>query len=197
MKLGDKCGKLTIVFLQPYNAGGSFRAVCLCGESIVAHFHRWGRLKSCGQEGCKPRHIKHGFVRSNSPEYTAWKNLRDRCNNPKNPKYPEYGGRGIFVSPEWDDFRIFLKDMGYRPSPIHSIDRIDVNGGYEGKNCRWATRKEQNRNRRHHFMIEFRGERLCLMEWAERMRLSCGCIRGRLARGWSAEKALSTPCRAN
>lgn len=83
-----------------------------------------------------------------STEYNAWTALRGRCNNPKNKRYVYYGARGIKVCARWDLYSNFLKDMGRKPTSKHSIDRINVNGNYTPKNCRWATPIEQARNKR-------------------------------------------------
>lgn len=90
---------------------------------------------------------KHGLCES--PEYKCWENMRSRCNNPNATGYQNWGGRGIKVCDRWDDFRLFLQDVGLRPSPEHSIDRFpNRDGDYEPGNVRWATRLEQNSNTR-------------------------------------------------
>ena len=93
--------------------------------------------------------------------------MRSRCNSPTNWSYALYGGRGIQICERWSDFTAFLADMGPRPSPDHSIDRIDNDGDYEPSNCRWATHKEQMRNRRVTIRVEFRGQTVALRDVAD------------------------------
>lgn len=91
--------------------------------------------------------LKHGMCKS--PEYTAWLNLKRRCTDPNHPSWKDYGGRGITVCDAWlASFAAFLGDVGQRPSPLHTIDRLDNDKGYEPGNCAWRTRREQQRNRR-------------------------------------------------
>ncbi len=120
-----------------------------------------------------------------APEYTAWTNMRHRCTSPNWPRFAAYGGRGIRVCERWSSYAAFLADMGRRPSPKHSLDRIDNNGNYEPGNCRWATRSQQARNMRSNHFVVIDGESATLMEWAERSGLDVGCIKGRLKRGLS------------
>jgi hypothetical protein len=95
--------------------------------------------------------MKHGFcpARKMTPEYRAWADMKSRCLNPSIKNYPYYGGRGISICKQWiDSFTSFLSDVGFRPSDLHSLDRIDNNGNYQPGNVRWATAKQQTENRR-------------------------------------------------
>ena len=106
---------------------------------------------------------------TNSVEYRTWSRFIDRCTNAKNNSYPRYGAAGIGVCDEWrQSFRAFFAHIGPRPSPLHSIDRIDGTKGYKPGNVRWATKKEQGENRKTSRLLTINGETHCLSEWARR-----------------------------
>lgn len=194
MAAGQKYGLLTAVEFvdrnRNYTARWRFR--CDCGGETIAPSPdvRRGNTRSCG---CRVGKKTHGL--SLTPEYGAWSQARSRCNNQDHVQYPDYGGRGIKVCNRWNSFENFLIDMGKRPSPRHSLDRFPNNGGnYEPGNCRWATSKEQCRNKRDNRLIEFRGHRMTVSAAAELMGLPAKTVRVRLnRRGWTVERALTQP----
>lgn len=124
--------------------------------------------------------------------------MKRRCYAPKTDRYPQYGGRGIRVCARWlGSFENFYADMGPKPTPRHSLDRIDVEGNYEPTNCRWATRTEQARNTTRNRLITHNGVRKTLVEWAECAGMSSDLLRNRIDRyGWNIARALSSPRRA-
>jgi hypothetical protein len=124
-------------------------------------------------------------------EYGIWCHIKERCNNTKSPAYPLYGGRGIRICEAWTDFAAFLADVGPRPSAAHSIDRIDSNGHYEPGNVRWATWKQQQRNRRNNRVVTFAGVTAPLSELCETLGLKYKTIHARLRHGFSIEEAMT------
>lgn len=117
--------------------------------------------------------------------------MKARCENENDPKYPRYGARGITVCDRWrNSFENFFADMGPRPSKLHTIDRKDNDLGYSPNNCRWATKKEQQRNMSRNHKLTVRGETKTIAEWAEIQELNPGTIHGRLRRGLSDEAAV-------
>ncbi|MCE7937081.1 MAG: hypothetical protein DYG90_00475 [Chloroflexi bacterium CFX6] len=129
----------------------------------------------------------------NSPEYQAWRSMINRCERPQTREYANYGARGITVCPRWrSSFVAFYADMGPRPTPTHSLDRIDNDGNYEPDNCRWSTIRDQARNKRSNHRIAYSGEDLTVTEWAERTGIKDYTILRRLQKGWTPEAALTT-----
>lgn len=116
-----------------------------------------------------------------------------RCEDPSRPGYPNYGGRGIRVCDRWHDFTAFSADVGERPSPRHSLDRIDNARGYEPGNVRWATRHEQSRNTRRNIRLTHNGETMVLADWAKRLGVPWARLYARIKAGWPAEAALTLP----
>lgn len=129
--------------------------------------------------------------------YEIWRSLKKRCLNPKTEQYSNYGGRGITVCDEWrDSFQAFYDwamANGYRDDL--TLDRIDGNGNYEPSNCRWATWKEQQNNRRNNHFITYNGETKTLKQWSEQVGIDWDILYSRLKKGWSVEKALTTKAR--
>ena len=139
---------------------------------------------------------KHGLTFLNGkmrPEYYVWDAMKQRCNNPKHKAYKNYGGRGITVGEEWILFSNFYRDMGDRPTPLHTLDRKDNEKGYYKENCRWDLSVVQNNNRRTNVRITFGNETHTLAEWARIKGLSINVLFERMKAGWSIEKSLTRP----
>jgi hypothetical protein len=134
----------------------------------------------------------HGM--SHSRLYQIWNAMKQRCSNPNAISYPRYGGRGITVCQEWQDsfaaFRDWAVSHGY--SDNLTIDRIDNDGKYEPLNCRWVTKKEQQNHTSYNRLYTYKGEKLNVMQWAEKTGMSPNTLYKRLMRGWGIEKALTT-----
>ena len=132
--------------------------------------------------------VKHGMY--GATEYNAWASIKARCYNPKNSGYCRYGGRGIKMYGPWiKDFQAFFDYIGRKPTPEHSLDRIDNNRGYEPGNIRWATKKEQCRNRRDNYLITICCQTKPLSEWAEIYGLPADTVTRRLRVGYSVKDA--------
>lgn len=129
------------------------------------------------------------------PEYRAWRSMKERCTNPKHRQYKNYGGRGIKVDPVWlRSFQAFFDYVGPRPTPQHSLDRYpDVNSGYRPGNVRWATVKQQQRNRRVNHLMTYHDRTQSLAAWAEDFSINPQTLLSRLGSGLSLEEALTKP----
>jgi hypothetical protein len=183
---GQVFGRLTVIgFAEKRKALSYWRCKCDCGNERAAYAGhlKSGHTASCG---CIHREVvtTHGMAKSLT--YKIWQSMIQRCANSKDRCYPDYGGRGITVCDRWlNSFESFIEDMGERPSKDHSIDRIDNGKGYSPDNCRWATRKEQQRNRRSNRWVNVEGCAKTVAEWGEITGQDCGTIRSRLRLGWS------------
>lgn len=138
--------------------------------------------------GMTKRHFHGHGGRQHSPTYTVWHSMKQRCLNPNSRAYPNYGGRGISVCERWLEFPNFLADMGERPAPELTLDRIDGNKGYEPGNCRWVTRKVQCNNwtRRQRY-VTYRGERFTVQQLADKLGLGRYTLVRRMDYNWPQE----------
>ena len=137
---------------------------CECGtvKTVMAPDLRSGKTVSCGckkiENAIETGHANKTHGQRYDEEYNIWRGMKQRCLNPKDTSYTQYGGRGIRVCDRWLVFENFFADMGKRPGPEYSIDRRDTNGDYEPGNCRWATAVEQQNNRRDNVHLEYNGK---------------------------------------
>lgn len=130
--------------------------------------------------------------KSKTPEYISWCKMINRCYNQNAINYARYGGRGILMCPEWrSSFEAFLKDVGPKPSPLHTIERKDNSLGYCKSNCIWATPLEQGNNKRNNLRIILLGHSKTLSQWCAHFRLNYDITRQRIIRdGWTIERAI-------
>lgn len=191
---GQTFGRLTVLSLAGRsNAEALWLCRCACGNTkeIRSYYLRSGTSKSCGCYQIENR-ITHGHTVNNddSRAYKSWENMIQRCTNPRHHYWLKYGGAGITVCERWRAFENFLADMGNRPEET-TIDRIDNSGNYEPGNCRWAGRKQQQRNRSAVRSITWKGETLTMIEWSEKLHIRYSTLESRIRRGWALSKALT------
>lgn len=199
---GQKFGRLTILKqVENKNNRVYWKCHCDCGNiiSVQSSDLRSGHTKSCGclcLELAIERKTTHGMC--NTPEYNVWTLMLSRCCNAKNAAFKDYGGRGITVCDEWQqNFMAFYNHIGPRPSPKHTIDRINNNGNYEPYNIRWATRYEQNNNGRNNHKITIHNWTMNLGQWAQFVGKKRQTIFSRLKKGWPPAKAIFYPILPN
>lgn len=198
---GSSFGRLTVVRYS-HKKGAKFMWLCRCEcgkQSIVSRSDlTTGHTASCGClliETTRARSITHGETANGkvSKEFLTWCSMIGRCRRPSCKFYYRYGGRGIKVCKRWNSFDNFLADMGRRPSPRHSLDRINNDGDYTPSNCRWATKMQQASNTsRNHWVSAF-GVRKTLSQWSRRYGLGIPVIIRRLKMGWPPGVAVALP----
>lgn len=171
LKIGDRFSKLTI---SEFSDPKKRYCICKCdcgGTKITSSSYLIkNRVGSCGclqKEVMKKRNTKHGVCKKGKTKtYHVWVKMRQRCNNANAGDYKWYGGRGIKVCERWNDYALFLEDMGEKPEG-YSIDRVDVNGNYCPSNCKWIPKKEQAKNNqknydKENFLYPYKGETITL-----------------------------------
>lgn len=196
---GQRFGRL-VAIERDRSSGGRhtkwlFRCDCGAHVSIFLDAVRSGRTTSCGcfrTELIRARSLTHGHHvgRRTSRTLKSYRHAKSRCMNPNDPKYPVYGGRGVTMCQRWvDSFEEFLADMGECP-PGLTLDRIDVNGNYEPRNCRWATAATQVRNKTTNVFVEHQGETMILKDFAARIGVNYKSLHARIKyRGQTAHEA--------
>lgn len=202
-RVGIKYGKLSVLELAGRTAkgGANWLCQCECGGRVVVsgdNLHA-GHSRSCG---CLVRETSANQARKNarhglhlSSEHRIWRMMNSRCRNQKDTGYSRYGGRGISICEEWRSFERFYADMGPRPTPQHTLDRRDNNGNYEPKNCRWATRREQQNNISSNVRLTMNDETMSISEWARRLDVPRHLIASRIRNGWPVDRALTEASR--
>jgi hypothetical protein len=192
--MGEKFHRLEILSISK----GRADCVCDCGTRKTIRFQdiRQGKIKSCGclfKELASARltaqNTKHGL--SNSRVYHIWDSMIARCYRANSAGYKNYGGRGIKVCKRWHEFKNFYADMG-EPNGL-TLDRINTNKNYSKSNCRWASYEEQANNRTNNIVLEFRGKRKTLCEWARELGVSTRKLYNRYYANWTIERTLTTP----
>lgn len=197
--INELYGRLTV--LRKTDRPSYYECACSCGNLKVV---RAGHLKSGATQSCgcirgevsRTRNVasaKHGM--HSSPTYASWQSMRTRCLNERSDNFSRYGGRGIKICAEWDSFQAFMDDMGERPEGS-TLDRIETDGDYTPSNCRWATMKVQENNKRNNVLVEHDGKTMTISQWADESGLPYHTIRARLRMGWPPSEALTmTPSR--
>jgi hypothetical protein len=202
VEVGQQFGRLTVIepteskVIKNGQKCRQWLCRCNCGVHtiVISRSLITGNTRSCGclqRESASVNNVKHGH--SYSSTYRAWTNMKRRCTNAKSKTWSRYGGRGICVCDAWmEKFENFLADMGVKP-PGLTLGRKDNNGPYTPDNCCWETRYEQQANTSRNVWVEYHGERMILSEAVRRSGLSFNVVYDRRRRGWTIDKALSTP----
>jgi hypothetical protein len=194
---GNIYGKLKVISMSHIHTDKSgkkcsyWKCICECGNERIVNS---GNLKNSHTKSCGCfRESINGLCRTTT--YATWKAMLNRCYNKNSENFKYYGLKGITVCERWkSSFLDFVEDMGERPEGM-TLDRIDNNGNYEKENCRWATEKEQLRNRSDNRFIEAFGKKLILADWCKIKNIKPNTLLNRLKTGMSVEVALTKPPR--
>ena len=191
---GNVYGKLTVIEFAGVRSDhrAFWRCRCECGKmaKVAGIDLRKKHIKSCGCLGARQNGLSHSLA------YDVWKAMKRRCCSINHKDYRHYGGRGITICDRWrESFLAFLEDMGPRPFPGATVERVNNDGPYSPDNCQWATRLEQAQNTRKTRLITHNGTTKSLSGWAKQLGLAHKTIAYRLNHGWSIKKALTTPPR--
>lgn len=195
--VGLRVGRLVVNCLSERGNGLWWLCDCDCGGSVVLRTNQLigaRPTKSCGclqRDTARATKTTHG--KSRTYLYKTWSQIVQRCTNPNNPAFSSYGGRGVKIDEAWRlSFTTFCRDVGNRPFPTHTLDRIDNDGHYAPGNVRWASRTEQARNRRSNRLITANGMTKTLAEWISLSGLSASTVERRLKRGWRPSEAVTS-----
>ena len=204
---GQKFGRLEVIGIaetRHYSHGNQYywRCRCKCGNicTVSGEHLKSGHTKSCGCLNTETRSRTHATHKmTDSKVYAIWTNIKQRCLNPSNKSFADYGGRGITMYEPWVNsflaFYSYVSQLEHYGEAGYSLDRIDNNSGYELGNLRWTTKKEQARNRRSNHLVEYEGEKMTLTEASEKSGLSVSTLRKRLNRGLTGFPLFLLPTR--
>lgn len=189
---GQRFNRLTIISYAGHRGRAAWLCRCDCGTEFISPGKpiRHGRTKSCG---CWARDLakSRGRGRLRTPEYGSWRAAKRRCDQATNKSFHNYGGRGIYMCERWlHSFDNFLADMGRRPTPKHTLDRLSNDGPYSPENCRWATRQEQAQNQRKTKLITHAGETMSVSAWARKLGINVTSLWKANNRGVTLEEHL-------
>ena len=197
---GSRISNWDVSSQTPQRKSGHYymECACLCGSgSRLVRIEKLatGVSKSCGclRDNALTTHGKtSSATRKESRSYWIWAAMKQRCLNPNNKGYPNYGGRGVTICDKWMSFEGFYSDMGDKPARL-SLERINNNNGYSPENCKWADRASQNSNKRNNRYIEANGETRTITEWSRVLGVSHATIISRIERDWSEVDAVTLP----
>ncbi len=202
IEIGKTYGQLTVVQEGPRTKSNVRTWICRCKCGATVQTEPGNLATKAGPKtevSCKDcGNIRSGLKRrihgkSGSTEYTIWHNMRNRCLDSRHRAYPRYGGRGIKICKRWDDVRLFIKDMGLRPSMDHTLDRKDNDGPYCKDNCTWSLRRAQQRNREYQKLIKVGNRSMLAVEWSEITGINHITISSRIRLGWPPKDAATQP----